>query len=150
MSATPQVPSPEQVEGARKHVLDRLKFMPRSLEGTIGMDPQFAIGFADFWEMFMGDGALPQKMKELMYIAIGVSHVSPACLVHAIAAIECGATDQELAEAVKLGVLSAGMVPNGPGMPYAMPYAGKVLEIAAKYRAGEEWEYLTPAQFKMD
>jgi alkylhydroperoxidase/carboxymuconolactone decarboxylase family protein YurZ len=138
------------VEEARKHVMDRVKFIPRGLETAVEMDPQFAIGFADFWEMFMGDGALPQKMKELMYIAIGVSHLSPACLVHAVAAIECGATDQELAESVKLGALSAGLVPNGPGMPYAMPYAAKVLEIAAKYRAGEDWEYITPSQFKMD
>ena len=81
-----------------------------------------------------------------MYLAIGVSHLSPACLVHTLAAINCGATDQELAEAVNLGVVSAGLVPKGPGMPYAIRYASKVMEIAAKYRAGEDWEYLTPSR----
>ena len=28
-------------------------------------------------------------------------------------------------------------------------YALKVLEIAGKYRAGEPWEYIEPAEFKM-
>ncbi len=150
MSSTPQPPASEQVEEAKKYVLEKMKFMPRALEGVVQVNPEMAIGFVDFMDMFFGEGAIPKKMKELMYIAVGVSHLSPACLVHTIAAIECGATDQELAEAVNLGAVSAGLVPKGPGMPYAMPYAGKVMEIAAKYRAGEDWEYLTPPQFKMD
>ena len=43
----------------------------------------------------------------------------------------------------------AGFVPGGAGIPYAFQYAVKVLEIAAKYRAGEPWEYIQPAEFKM-
>jgi hypothetical protein len=39
--------------------------------------------------------------------------------------------------------------PRGAGIPYAFQYALKVLEIASKYRKGESWEYIQPAEFKM-
>ena len=40
-----------------------------------------------------------------------------------------------------------GFVPGGPGIPYAFEYAVKVLDIAAKHRKGEKWEYLEPSKF---
>ena len=49
--------------------------------------------------------------------------------------------------AVNVGVVGGGFVPNGPGIPYAFEYALKVLDIAAKYRKGEKWEYMPAPQF---
>jgi len=143
-------PSKEEIEEARNYVLEKIKFIPRSIEGAIESNPAMAKGFVDFGQLFFAEGALSQKAKELMYISIGISHLSPACLIHVIAAINMGATDEELGEAVNVAVIASGLVPKGPGMPYAMAYAAKAMEIAQKYRKGEDWEYLTKAQFKMD
>jgi alkylhydroperoxidase/carboxymuconolactone decarboxylase family protein YurZ len=73
--------------------------------------------------------------------------MSPRCLIHVVPAIESGATDEEIFEAVVVGVIGAGFVPGGPGIPYAFEYALKVLDVAAKYRKGEKWEYLSATTF---
>ena len=111
--------------------------------------PESGERFADFYNTVWQDGNLPRKVKELMFVAIGVSWRSPACLIHVIPAIEAGATDGEIFEAVTVGTLAGGFVPGGPGIPYAFQYALKVLDIAAKYRKGEPWEYVQPAEFRM-
>ncbi len=84
-----------------------------------------------------------------MFVAIGVSYRSPACLIHIIPALERGATDGEILEAVSVGALAAGFVPNGPGIPYAFQYALKVLEIVEKYRAGDLSEFAQPPDYRM-
>jgi len=105
------------------------------------------MAFANFYQTVFADGAIPKKLKELMFVAIGVSYMSPRCLIHVVPAIEAGATDAEIFEAVNVGVVAGGFVPGGPGIPYAFEYALKVLDIAAKHRKGEKWEYLPAAQF---
>ena len=62
-------------------------------------------------------GPFPGKVKELMFTAIGVAYRSPACLIHVIPAIEAGATDEEIFEAVTVGTIGGGFVPGGPGIP---------------------------------
>ncbi|MDA8065349.1 MAG: hypothetical protein M0031_10250, partial [Thermaerobacter sp.] len=59
-----------------------------------------------------------------------------------------GATQEEIFEAVAVGMIAAGFVPGGPGIPYAFEYALKVLEVAEKYRKGEPWEYMQPPEFR--
>ena len=44
-------------------------------------------------------------------------------------------------------MIGAGFVPGGPGIPYAFEYALKCLDIEAKYRKGEAWEYLPQPKF---
>ncbi|MFQ5612962.1 MAG: carboxymuconolactone decarboxylase family protein [Anaerolineae bacterium] len=103
--------------------------------------------FADFYASIFGDGALSKKVKELMFMSTGVAYCSPRCIIHVIPAIEAGATTGEIFEAAAVGMIAAGFVPNGTGIPYAFEYAAKCLDIAAKYQAGEEWEYLPAPQF---
>jgi alkylhydroperoxidase/carboxymuconolactone decarboxylase family protein YurZ len=103
--------------------------------------------FADFYATVFGDGALSHKVKELMFMSTGVAYCSPRCIIHVVPAIEEGATNEEIFEAAAVGMLAAGFVPNGPGIPYAFEYAAKCMDIAAKYRAGEDWEYLPAPQF---
>jgi alkylhydroperoxidase/carboxymuconolactone decarboxylase family protein YurZ len=136
-------------EQANEYVKKNMFFLPRMFAITNTALPEAAERFSDFYNVIWGDGALPRKIKELIFVSIGVSYRSPACLIHVIPAIEAGATDQEIFEAVSVAFLAAGFVPNGPGIPYAFQYALKVLEIAQKYRAGEPWEYVAPAEFKM-
>jgi alkylhydroperoxidase/carboxymuconolactone decarboxylase family protein YurZ len=138
-----------RAEQANAYMKDKMKFTPRMFQIINTVAPEAGERFADFYVTAFGDGALPQKVKELMFVAIGVSYRSPACLIHVIPAIEAGATDEEIFEAVTVGTLAGGFVPNGPGIPYSFQYAVKVLDIAGKYRKGEKWEYVEPAEFRM-
>jgi alkylhydroperoxidase/carboxymuconolactone decarboxylase family protein YurZ len=138
----------DRTEQANAYVKERMFFLPRMFAVLNTAAPETAERFADMYQTVWGDGALQRKVKELIFVAIGISYKSPACLVHVIPAINAGATDGEIFEACAVGALAAGFVPNGPGIPYAFQYALKVLEIAQKYRAGEPWEYIQPAEFK--
>ena len=141
--------SADRTAQANAYVKERMFFVPRMFQILNTAAPESGERFADFYNTVWQDGNLPRKVKELMFVAIGVSWRSPACLIHVIPAIEAGATDGEIFEAVTVGTLAGGFVPGGPGIPYAFQYALKVLDIAAKYRKGEPWEYVEPAEFKM-
>lgn len=141
--------SPDRTAQANAYVKEKMFFVPRIFQVINTVAPETGERFADFYATVWADGALLRKHKELMFTAIGVSYRSPACLIHVIPAIDAGATDGEIFEAVTVGTLAAGFVPGGPGIPYAFQYALKVLEIAAKYRAGEPWEYVEPAEFRL-
>jgi alkylhydroperoxidase/carboxymuconolactone decarboxylase family protein YurZ len=124
-----------------------MKFIPRMYQVINQVAPDAGMAFANFYQTVFADGALPKKVKELMFTAIGVSYCSPRCLIHVVPAIEAGATDEEIFEAVNVGVIGSGFVPGGPGIPYAFEYALKVLEVAGKHRKGESWEYLPKPEF---
>jgi len=128
-------------------MMQNMKFIPRMYQVINTVAPDAGMAFANFYQSVFADGAIPKKLKELMFVAIGVSYLSPRCLIHVVPAIEAGATDGEIFEAVNVGVVGAGFVPGGPGIPYAFEYALKVLDIAAKHRKGEKWEYLEPSRF---
>ena len=145
----PTMVTTDRAQEANDYMKQRMLFTPRMFQVINTVAPAAGERFADYYEVIFGDGALPRKIKELMFVAIGVTWRSPACLIHVIPAIEAGATDGEIFEAVAVAVNGAGFVPGGAGIPYAFQYAVKVLEIAAKYRAGEPWEYVQPAEFKM-
>ena len=138
-----------RAQQANDYMKQKMLFTPRMFQIINTVAPLVGERFADFYDSVWADGALSRKVKELMFTAIGVAYRSPACLIHVIPAIEAGATDEEIFEAVTVGTLGGGFVPNGPGIPYAFQFAVKVLEIAGKYRAGEPWEYVEPAEFKM-
>ncbi len=132
---------------ANDYMKKKMKFVPRMYQVLNNVVPDGGIAFADFYMSVFGDGAVSKKMKELMFTAIGVSYCSPRCLIHVVPAIEDGATDQEILESVAVGMVAAGFVPGGPGIPYAFEYAAKVLDVAAKYRKGEKWDYLPAPTF---
>lgn len=132
---------------ANEYMKLKMKFVPRMYQVLNNVVPDGGIAFANFYMSVFGDGAISKKMKELMFTSIGVSHCSPRCLIHVIPAIEDGATDQEILESVAVGMVAAGFVPGGPGIPYAFEYAAKVLDVAGKYRKGEKWDYLPAPQF---
>ena len=98
--------------------------------------------FGELGKRVYADGALSKKHKELMFMSIGVSYCSPRCIIHVIPAVRAGATVPEIFEAASVGMIGAGFVPGGPGIPYAFEYAAKCLDIADKFSKGESWEYL--------
>jgi alkylhydroperoxidase/carboxymuconolactone decarboxylase family protein YurZ len=134
-------------EEANKYMEDHMGFTPRMFNVINMLNPTAGKTFADFYESIWADGALSKKVKELMFMMGGVSHMSPRCLIHVVPAVKEGATIMEVFEAAAVGCLLAGFVPNGPGIPYAFEYAAKCVEIAQKMEKGEDWEYLEPPQF---
>jgi alkylhydroperoxidase/carboxymuconolactone decarboxylase family protein YurZ len=137
--------SPEETN---KYQEELMGFVPRLFQIVNQVTPVPGTAFADFYSTIFGDGALSKKTKELIFTAIGVAVRSPRCLIHVIPAIKAGATHGEIFEAVAVGFVAAGFFPNAPGIPYAFEYALKVLEVEDKYRKGEKWEYIEPAEFK--
>lgn len=134
-------------EEANKYMEDLMGFIPRMFKIINTVTPDPGKTFADFYATIFGDGAISKKMKELMFMAIGVSYCSPRCIIHVIPAIKAGATTGEIFEAAAVGMIGAGFVPGGPGIPYAFEYALKTLDIADKYSKGEPWEYLPAPKF---
>lgn len=135
-------------EACEKYVEEKMLIVPRFLKPICQLAPEAAKRFADFYDTIWRDGNLARKHKELIFVAIGVATRSPRCIVHVIPAIKAGATDGEILEACSVGFIGAGFYPNNPGIPYAFEYAAKVIEIAGKYRKGENWEYLLPPEFR--
>ncbi|HXV97610.1 MAG TPA: carboxymuconolactone decarboxylase family protein [Anaerolineae bacterium] len=134
-------------EETNAYMKEKMGFLPRMFVAINQIAPPAGQTFADFYATIFGDGNLSKKTKELMFMSIGVSYCSPRCIIHVIPAIEAGATDGEIFEAAAVGMIAAGFVPNGTGIPYAFEYAAKCMDIAAKHRAGEKWEYLPATQF---
>ncbi len=137
--------TPEEVN---RYMEEKMGFVPRMFQTINQVTDQPGKTFADFYNSIWADWALSRKHKELMFTAIGVSWKSPRCLIHVVPAIKAGATQEEIFEAVAVGMIAAGFVPGGPGIPYAFEYALKVLEVAEKYRKGEPWEYMQPPEFR--
>ncbi|MBI5188975.1 MAG: carboxymuconolactone decarboxylase family protein [Nitrospirae bacterium] len=134
-------------EEVNKYMENLMGFLPRMFKVINTVTPDPGKTFADFYATIFGDGAISKKIKELMFTAIGVSWCSPRCIIHVIPAIKAGATTGEIFEAVAVGMIGAGFVPGGPGIPYAFEYALKALDIADKYSKGQSWEYLPTTKF---
>lgn len=145
-------PPADKVKEAQEFCRKTQNFGMRLTQELSTLDPEAAKSLAKYYSSVFNDGAIKGYMKELMFVAIGVSHCSPACLIHVTAAINGGASDDEIFEAASVGANAAGFVPNGPGIPYAFQYAKKVIELAMKFRSGDKnWDsYLTPPKFPMD
>jgi alkylhydroperoxidase/carboxymuconolactone decarboxylase family protein YurZ len=134
-------------EQADKYMEEKMLFTPRMFKVINQLAPQAGKTFADFYECIWADGALSRKIKELIFMAGGVAYMSPRCIIHVVPAVKAGATIPEVFEAAAVGMMLAGFVPGGNGIPYAFEYAAKCVEIATKMEAGEDWEYLTPPKF---
>jgi len=134
-------------EEANQYMEELMGFVPRMFRVINQLNPEAGKTFADFYNSLWKDGALSKKTKELIFTAIGVATMSPRCLIHVVPAMKAGATVEEVFEASAVGVIAAGFVANGKGIPYAFEYAVKAVEIAQKYQAGEDWEYLPEPKF---
>lgn len=138
----------EKTEDVLEYVDEKMYFIPRFLKALAPYAPEAVRKFADYYGEGKKDNHLKRKHKELLFTAIGVATSSPRCIVHVIPAIRAGATREEVAEAVLVGLFATGFYPGNVGIPYSAEYASKVLEIEEKYRRGEPWEYLVPEEYK--
>jgi len=134
-------------EEVNQYMKEKCGFVPRMFKIINTVTPDPGRTFADFYASIFSDGALSKAVKELMFMAGGVAYCSPRCIIHVIPAIEAGATSAQVFEAASVGMILAGFVPGGPGIPYAFEYALKCIEIDTNFRAGKEWEYLPQPKF---
>lgn len=89
-----------------KRVLDDLSPLHRQLRRAV---PEVYRGFAELHRAAFAAGALDQKTKELIALAIGVVEGCDGCIAsHAQAAAQAGASRQEAAEAIGVTFLMHG------------------------------------------
>lgn len=93
-------------------VMNELIPLGRELRNQI---PDVMKAFAGLHTAVMAPGALDSKTKELIALAIGISHQCDGCIAsHARGAAKQGATEAEVAEAIGVSVLMNG----GPATVY--------------------------------
>jgi len=92
-----------------QHLEERLMQLGRELPGPMS-------GFARLHKRAVEDGALSQKTKELMAVAISIAVNCEGCIAYHIHdAIVQGATRQEMLETIGVAILMGG----GPASMYA-------------------------------
>ena len=93
-------------------VMNDLIPLARNLRHQI---PDVMKAFADLHNASMTTGALDTKMKELIALAISVSHRCDGCIAsHARGAAKQGASEAEVSEAIGVAILMTG----GPATVY--------------------------------
>ncbi len=95
---------------------DRLRNVKKNSQTLAAAQPAVMETFERFHQAAGATGALDRKTKELMALAISVTHGCDDCIAHHVHdAIQAGATREEFADALGVAVLMGG----GPGMIYA-------------------------------
>jgi AhpD family alkylhydroperoxidase len=93
-----------------KHLEERLAQLGQELPGPMS-------GFARLHKKSVEEGALSNKVKELMALAISIVVHCEGCIAyHVHDAVAAGATRQELLETIGVGLMMGG----GPGAIYAV------------------------------
>ena len=76
-------------------------------------------------EMAAQDGALPRKMKKLIFVALAVQQHCSYCIAHHVHdALEAGATAEEIYEAAQVAVAMGG----GPSLAYTATHVREAVE----------------------
>lgn len=93
---------------AEKQFMDSFGKLAREIPGTIG-------GFGQMHAEACKGGALDQKTKELMNLAIAIAIRCEGCIAsHTQSAIKSGATREEILETIGVAIMMSG----GPGTVY--------------------------------
>ena len=79
------------------HSMENLKKLPKL--GKLA--PEATKAFWAYDKAALADGAIPKKYKELMAVAVALTTQCAYCIeIHRKSALEAGATEDELAEAI--------------------------------------------------
>jgi len=96
--------------------LEKLRNVKKNSQALAAAQPAVMDAFERLHKVAGATGALDRKTKELMALAISVTHGCDDCIAHHVHdAIEAGATREEFVDALGVAVLMGG----GPGMIYA-------------------------------
>lgn len=89
-------------------------------------------GFNDLARAAMADGALSEKVKELMALALGVAAHCDACIgFHAKALVKLGASKPEVEETLAVAVYMGG----GPSLMYSANALAAFTEFSTSTRS---------------
>ena len=110
--------------------------LTREISGQLAVlrsdQPALMKGFNDLARASMADGALSEKMKELIALALGVAAHCDGCLgFHAKALARLGATKAEVEEALAVAVYMGG----GPSLMYSANAMGAFSEFTRALEA---------------
>jgi AhpD family alkylhydroperoxidase len=127
---TPETPStPQHNHSYGKGVQAELRDPALALRSEI---PDVYAGFKTLHDAAFGDGALDEKTKQLIALAIATAQHCDGCMAsHARGAARAGATDAEVAEAMGVCIQMMG----GPGTVYAPRAFAAFREFAEVYRS---------------
>lgn len=90
--------------------------------------PAILDGFMTMYKASMQEGALSNKVKELMALSIGIAARCDGCIAsHVKASLHAGATRQELIETIDVAVMMGG----GPSVIYGTQALSAVDEFLA-------------------
>lgn len=95
----------EQQLALKEEFVEARGFWTHLLEDLLRVDPDFFKAYADFSSVPWRNGVLSPKVKELIYIAIDATttHLyEPGLRYHIRAALDQGATKQEILEVLQL------------------------------------------------
>jgi AhpD family alkylhydroperoxidase len=105
----------------RRHLQSLVIRLNKEIPGTIG-------AFGQLHDKSLADGALPQKTKELMCVAIAVAGRCEGCIAyHVHDALRAGAAREEVLETIGVAVMMGG----GP----AAVYGCEALEALEQFEA---------------
>lgn len=95
---------------------NNLRNVKKNTQTLAAAQPAVMEAFEKFHQAAGASGALDRKTKELMALAISITHGCDDCIAHHVHdAIDAGATREEFADTLGVAVLMGG----GPGMIYA-------------------------------
>lgn len=94
----------------------RLRHVKKNSMHFANAHPSVLKAFEEFHKAAVAPGALDTKIKELIALAISITHGCDDCIAHHVHdAIGAGASRDEIVDALGVAVLMGG----GPGMIYA-------------------------------
>jgi AhpD family alkylhydroperoxidase len=104
----------------------------KTLMGELGADiPDTMNGFKSLHQGSLLEGSLDTKQKELIALGIAISVRCNGCIAfHVSAALDAGATRQEITETIGVSILMGG----GPSMIYGL----EALEAVKQFSATSE------------
>jgi AhpD family alkylhydroperoxidase len=110
---------------------DKVRAMKRQRGELAASQPEVMKAFAALSDAASSPGALDEKTKELIALAIAVVERCDECItIHVEEALKTGATKQELTEALGVAVLMGG----GPAVMYATHALAALAELSTLTR----------------
>jgi AhpD family alkylhydroperoxidase len=119
-------------DGPSRYFHDLTKGVSHNLGYLRSELPDVMKGFNDLGKAASRDGALDEKTKELIAVALGVASHCDACIgFHVRSLVRLGGTKRELAEALGMAVYMGG----GPSLMYAASALAAMDDFSATAKA---------------
>ena len=114
--------SPDRAQQANEYMKEKMFFTPRMFQIINTVAPEAGGTLRRLLQRpLAGRGPWRASTRSLCSLPLAWPTARPHVSSTSSPAIEAGATDGEIFEAVSVGMIAAGFVPNGPGIPLRVP-----------------------------